>query len=332
MPRETRLYLLMVLAMFTWGGSWVSAKVLVSVLGAPPMTIGFFRFLVATVLFAGLLLYRRTDFHVMFSRSNLLLLLGVGLTGVFGYGVFFLTGMRYTTAAQGSIIAGINPATVSLFARLVHKERLPRRWQYGGFVVSFVGVAFVIGITALVEYNPEYLLGNIIIVLAMIIWGVYSSIGKAAMKRLSPAETNMGGILIGTLLFGIAAVPEQPWSLPVLADVAFWFHIMFLGVATTFVGFLLYFEAIKGLGITRSGVFINMVPVFGTLLSVIFLAEVLYWTFVVGLLLIIVGILAINWRPSTQTGTLGPRLPTQGPALPASHRRASPRITEATAL
>ena len=111
-----------------WGGSWPSAKITVEI--APPMTIGFFRFLSASILFSILLFAAEPEPRRIFRRPNFKILFLVGLTGIFGYGVLFLTGMRFTTAAQGAIIAGFNPATVSIVAHLYHKERLARKWQY----------------------------------------------------------------------------------------------------------------------------------------------------------------------------------------------------------
>jgi drug/metabolite transporter (DMT)-like permease len=235
--------------------------------------------------------------HRRYEHKNLKHLLGLGLTGVFGYGVFFLVGMAFTTAAQGSIIAGFNPVTVSLFAHIIHKERLKQSWQYSGFVISFVGIFFVIGVQSLLEFSLEYLLGNLIILCAMVMWGLYSSVGKAAMKVMSSLEATAGGVFVGAILFGIGAIAEGFWTLDVLMLTEFWFHVTYLGLAVTFLGFMFYFHGINKHGATRAAVFINLVPVFGTLLSAIFLLEPIYWTFVVGLILVITGVSMINYGP-----------------------------------
>ncbi|MFW9980952.1 MAG: DMT family transporter, partial [Candidatus Thorarchaeota archaeon] len=274
-------------------GSWPSAKIAVSI--APAMTIGFFRFLIGGVLFLILLFATSNEPKRIFRRSNFRILFMLGLIGVFGYGVLFLTGMRFTTAAQGAIIAGFNPATVSIVAHIVHKERLPRRWQYIGFLLAFFGVVFVIGVQALLDFQLDYLIGNIIILVAMFTWGLYSSVGKEGMKTMSPLEINAGGALIGAFLFGLGAVTEGVWALPVLVDWLFWANVIYLGACVTFIGFLFYFTGIKELGATRAGGFINLVPVFGTIFSVLLLSETMYWTFTVGLILVICGIFIINF-------------------------------------
>ena len=285
---------MLVIAMAVWGGSWVSAKIIVAL--APPMTIGFFRFFIASILLLILLLITKPESRRFFRRENLKILFLVGLTGIFGYGVLFLTGMRFTTAAQGAIIAGFNPVTVSIVAHLVHKERLSRKWQYAGFAFAFAGILFVVGVQSILDFHIEYLIGNLTILLAMITWGIYSSIGKEAMKTMTPLEVTTGGALIGSILFGIGALNEQIWTLPALIDPIFWMNVIYLGVFVTVIGFLFYFISIKELGATRAGGFISLVPVFGTFFSALFMPEdPIYWTFGVGLLFVVCGIAIINF-------------------------------------
>jgi drug/metabolite transporter (DMT)-like permease len=297
MPSDPRKsYALLTIAMFFWGGSWVSAKVLVAI--APPLTIGFFRFLIAGILFAVLMAIRGPSPLKLFTRERARILFLVGLTGVFGYGVFFLTGMQFTTAAQGSIIAGFNPATVSLFAHIIHREHLAKKWQYAGFALAFAGIIFVVGIQALIDFRLDYLIGNLIILCAMMTWGLYSSIGKEAMKTMSSLEVTAAGVFVGCVLFGLSAITEEFWMLPAMIDPLFWFNVLYLGAFVTFIGFLFYFESIKQIGATKTGGFINLVPVFGTTLSFLILNEAIYWTFALGLALVIGGILIINFPES----------------------------------
>jgi drug/metabolite transporter (DMT)-like permease len=292
--RSYKYYAMLIVAMAFWGGSWVSAKITVAL--APPMTIGFFRFFIASILFLILLLATEPESRHVFRRGNLKWFLLVGITGIFGYGVLFLTGMNFTTAAQGSIIAGFNPVTVSVVAHIVHKERLKRKWQYMGFVFAFMGIIFVVGVQALIDFRLEYFIGNLTILGAMVTWGIYSSIGKEAMKTLTPLEVNTGGAIVGSILFGVGALFEETWTLPALVDPMFWANAIYLGVFVTFIGFLFYFISIKELGATRAGGFINLVPVFGTFFSALFMPEdPIYWTFGVGLILVVCGISIINF-------------------------------------
>ena len=279
--------------MVFWGGSWVSAQIVVSV--APPMTVGFFRFFTASLIFLPLLLATQRDSVHTYTKRDILIFFALGLIGVFGYGILFLIGMQFTTAAQGSIIAGINPVTVSLLAFLILQERLSPKWRYIGFLFSFFGVVFVVGVQALLDFQLEYFIGNIILICAMFTWGVYSILGKTVMQNRTSLETTAMGIFFGTILFFIGALFEQFWTLPLIYDLTFWWNILYMGIFVTVLGFLFYFLGIKNLGASKSAVFISFVPVFGTLFSFLILHELIYPTFIIGLALVIIGILFINY-------------------------------------
>jgi drug/metabolite transporter (DMT)-like permease len=288
-----KFYILLIFAMIFWGGSWVSAQVVVSV--APPFTVGFFRFLTASVIFLPLLLVTQRESVRSYTRRDVILFCVLGLIGVFGYGILFLIGMQFTTAAQGSIIAGINPVTVSLLAFLILQERLTPKWRYIGFLFSFLGIVLVVGVQAFLDFQFEYLIGNLILICAMFTWGLYSILGRSMMKNWSSLETTAMGIFFGTALFFIGAIFEQFWILPVMCDPAFWLNILYMGIFVTVFGFLFYFLGIKNVGASKSAVFISLVPVFGTLFSFLLLHEPIYPTFIIGLILVILGILSINY-------------------------------------
>jgi drug/metabolite transporter (DMT)-like permease len=284
--------------MIFWGGSWVSAQIVVSV--APPMTVGFFRFFTASLIFLPLFLVTQQKSQRPYTSRDFKLFFVLGLIGVFGYGILFLLGMQFTTAAQGSIIAGINPVTVSLLAFLILQERLTPRWRYIGFLFSFLGIVFVVGVQAFLDFQLEYLIGNVILICAMFTWGSYSILGKSVMKERSSLETTAMGIFFGTPIFFIGALFEQFWTLPIMYDPTFWLNILYMGLFVTVLGFLFYFLGIKNLGASKSAVFISMVPVFGTLFSILLLHEPIHITFLIGLILVIVGILFINYPRKAQ--------------------------------
>jgi drug/metabolite transporter (DMT)-like permease len=121
-----------------------------------PLTIGFFRFFFATILFLIFMPVTAHSLKKMFSRSNLKWYILLGATGVFGYGVFFLFGMGFTTAAQGALIARLNPAFVSIFAHIIHNERLAQKWRYNGFLLAFLGIILVIGIQVLLDFHKNW--------------------------------------------------------------------------------------------------------------------------------------------------------------------------------
>jgi len=287
-----RSYILLILTMLIWGACWVAGKLAVT--AVPPFTAGFFQYLSASVLLLMQLLLVGPRSKPRYGRGDLKAFTLLGLTGIFGYSALFFIGVQFTTASQGSIISGFSPAAVFVFAHLLNRESLDSHWQYLGFLLSFLGVMLVIGIQAFVDFQLPQFVGNVIILGAMFAWGLYSAIGKRVMDAISPLEALTGAVLAGTLMFGVGAIAEQFWSLPGLLQPVFWLNILFIGVMGCYVGDLLYLKSVETIGPTRTGAFLNLVPVFGVILSVIILAEVISWSSLFGMCLIVAGILVIN--------------------------------------
>jgi drug/metabolite transporter (DMT)-like permease len=283
--------------MILWGAAWVAVKILVEF--AAPYTIGFFRYLIAGLFFIVLIHATGGSSRNLFTRDNFKLVFVSGAIGIFGFSILSLIGTRYTTAAQASIIAGINPITVSLFAHIIQKEKLPNRWQYIGFIASFSGIFFIVGIQAAIDFQLDYLVGNLILIIAMFTWGLYSSISKIAMKTMTALELTASTVLVGALIFGIGTISEISLLSSTLTNPMFWISILFLSGVVTFLGFLWYIEAIDKIGLTKSGVFVSLVPVFGTTLAIFLLQEPFNLTFLIGLILVVVGILIIN-KPESE--------------------------------
>ncbi|MCK5345041.1 MAG: DMT family transporter [Candidatus Heimdallarchaeota archaeon] len=290
-----KYFLILIIAMFFWGLSWPISRI--SVGQATPFQVGFFRFLLASSIYLVILLITEKGriFH-KYSLRDMGKFALLGALGVFGYGIIFLIAMQFTTSSQGAVIAGINPSLLAIFAFILFKEQLTPKWRYFGLIFSFFGAFLIIGVQAFIDFNAQHLIGNLLVVAAMLFWVSYSLYGKKVMTTFSSLEVTTFSSCFGMLFFGIGAVFENQWALVPSLPTDFWIGILVLGLGTTVIGFFGYFYAIKHIGAVRSGVFINLVPVFGTLSSIVLIAgDPIPWTLWIGLVFISIGIFFINF-------------------------------------
>ena len=143
--------------------------------------------------------------HRRLTRAQIKILIPIGVVGVFGYETMELLGLTLTTAAQGTIIDGFQPVTVGLFASLILRETLSRRWQYAGFLFGTAGIFLIVG-TQFAIGAKLYAIGDIVLILATCVWAIYSALGKRAMREMDALDMTAGGIFIGTAIFGVAVV------------------------------------------------------------------------------------------------------------------------------
>ena len=293
MTRPVTYYLLLTITMAIWGGGWVAKKIAVSIV--TPFTAGFLRFAVGGLLLSMFLLSKRELPQRPVNRSLAGLVLTIGVLGIFVYATFEFIGVGLATAVQGSIIDGLCPTSIAIFAFLMHGERFSNRWRYLGIPVSFLGVLFVVGIQALIDFTPEYFFGDLVLIAGAFLWGFYSSLVKQGLKYTTPLKLTTGAVLVGATLFGFSSFLEGSLNAIMTLDPIVWLCALYLGAGSTFVGFVLYYGGINNLGATRAGVFLNLVPVFGTVFSVLILGEQVYWTFLLGLIFVVLGVIMINF-------------------------------------
>lgn len=284
---QIRDYALLVLAMVCWGGSWVSGKVISEF--AAPLTIAFWRFVIASVLLLPALWLTNKN-SLSIDKKDIPSFFFLGLTGVAIYNFFFLTGLRYTTASSGALIAGSNPVLITIFAILFLGE--PRGLHKAlGILCGMVGVTLVIGVDALEGTNWE---GNILIFLGMVAWASYSTRIKQLTSHYSSFELTTYGVVCGTIILFPLAILEWNFKLYEPGHLHIWGGILYLAIFATCVGFALFNRSLKRIGASRTAIFINLVPIFGSTFAILLLDETLTLLKVLGLVFVIVGVIIIT--------------------------------------
>ncbi|MBI2000413.1 MAG: DMT family transporter [candidate division NC10 bacterium] len=260
-----RIYPLILLCTAIWGGTPVAGKLAIRDL--PPMTVGVLRYGLASLALM-VLFGRHLPSWRELRRSDLWVLLGVGVLGTFLNHILFFLGLIFAPASHGAIIPPTtSPIWTMLLAARLAREQITRS-QIAGTVVCMVGVVLVarpdgLGSTA----SARLLLGDLFYLLGGMAWGLYSFLSKVAMHRLSALATLAYGMAIGCVFLIPVAILERPWVALASASPLTWASVLYLTVAGTILAFFWWNLAIQRVGAGRTAVFTNLVPVFGVLLA-----------------------------------------------------------------
>jgi len=286
-----KTYLKLFAVAFFWGGTFVAGRFLAG--NVHPASAAFLRFAIASIC---LLLavwkiegrLKKLDLHQSLAVAAL------GLTGVFAYNLFFFNGLTVIGASRAALIIALNPVAITLCSALIYRESLPLS-RIIGIPLSVVGALVVI-----TQGHPLMILsggvgrGELLISGCVLSWTLYSIIGKAAMRGLSPLAAVCWSSIAGTFMLLVPAL--QYGNLPQALHFSWpvWLSIGYLGLFGTVVGFLWYFEGIQKIGPSRAAVFINFVPVNGVLLATLLLGESLDISLLGGGLLVVCGAYLAN--------------------------------------
>lgn len=269
--------LLVNLATFTWATNMTLGRWLRESIG--PLTLSALRFLLALFCFAWLL--RSRPHEERRPGADAPLLLGMALAGVALFAPTLYWGLRFTTAVNATLINGLGPLITGLLAALLIREPLTPR-QLIAALVGLVGVIVVIsnGSPALGEMLHGNI-GDLLVLAALTLWGIYSVLGRKVMARRSAISTTALSMALAMPLLIPAALVEQ-FSFPVhwRSEVAL--AVLYIGFAPTVLGFLAWNEGVRRLGPGGAMMFYNTLPIYGALLGHFLLGEPLGLTHFVG--------------------------------------------------
>ena len=219
-------------------------------------------------------------------------LAAMGLFGVFCYNICFFNGLRTVPAGRASMVAAMQPMFVFLFSALVWGEKVTPI-KVAGLLVSLCGAVLVLS-----QGEPGRLFanglntGDLWILGCAVSWVIYTLLGRTVTGKLPAVAATAYSTWLGTAALvayaALQAPPAAPWSPKV------WLAAAFLGWGGTTAAFLLYLKGIGQIGPSRASIFINLVPVFGVILSSVFLGEAVSGATLLGGAIVIAGVRLLN--------------------------------------
>jgi drug/metabolite transporter (DMT)-like permease len=288
------VYLTLAGVTMIWGGTFVAGRFLAGSLS--PMFAASLRFLLASAALLIFIWLAKTPLARPTPRQWRQLTL-LGFFGICFYNLCFFYGLHYINASRASLIVALNPAVIGLASWLLFKERLGQL-KVAGIAVCIAGAGIVI-----VSRNPQLLaatadawIGDLLILGCVAGWGVYSLLSRELNQTLGPVQTVTYSILIGTvMLWTLAAFRgELSWTALVDLGTAQWLSLIYLGVLGSAFAYIGYYDGIRKIGATRSGVFIALNPLTAVILGALLLGEQLTLAMCLGGALILTGIYLCN--------------------------------------
>lgn len=209
--------------------------------------------------------------------------------------LFIAEGLKLTTAAHMSVFLYTAPIFTALGVHwLLPSERL-RRLQWLGILLAFIGIAVAFaGGVSWDNLDRRMLLGDAFGVLAGAAWGATTVVVRASRLSEAPATlTLFYQLIVGFLgLLLIAALSGQITHVH-LTNVAV-ASVLFQGLVVSFFSYLTWFWLLRRYLASNLAVFSFMTPLFGVTFGVLLLGEPLSVNFVVGAVLVLLGITFVS--------------------------------------
>ena len=263
-------YLLLVLTTLFWSGNFVLSRGMHA--DIPPLALSFWRWALALLImlvFSWRTCWRQSDIIVR-ERKYIII---QGLLGVTGFNSLIYLAVQTTTAVNAVLINSCTPILIALCALLINKEPLsPRQWT--GILLSLSGVTLIIvggDLGSLVEL--DFNRGDLLVLCAGLVWALYSVNLKSFPQDLHPFSYQTGIMIAG--LIGILPfyLLELGMGYQMVVNTPTLTTIVYVAIFPSVLAFIFWNRAVRDIGATRAGSFIHLMPVFSSILAIVFLGE-----------------------------------------------------------
>lgn len=277
-----------------WGTTFISTKVLLN--SFSPIEILFFRFII------GYLALWLVCPHKLKSNNKKeeLYFASAGLCGITLYYLCENVALTYTLASNVGVIISIAPFFTALFNFIFLKGEKPQLRFFVGFIIAMIGIYLIsFSSDTTLQLNP---LGDILAVIAAIIWAAYSTITKKVSTfGYNTLQTTRRSFFYGLIfMIPILFIMDFKLDLGRFMHMKNYLNILYLGLGASAMCFVTWNCAVKILGSVKTSVYIYMVPVITTITSVIILHEQITWIAVCGIILTLIGLFVSESKKSTK--------------------------------
>lgn len=256
--------------------------------GVPPVALSLSRWVIASLILLPIVRRRLPEAWPQL-KAHIPSLAFLGLFMIFGSTMSVLA-VYYTTATNAVIVNASQPAITALLSFLIAGTTLLGR-QRLGIVCAFVGILIMVARADLdVLLGLDLNIGDPIFLLGVIGWSTYAVL--LPRQEYIPDSTILMFVIAVTGMVSLAPV----WLVERIIVGGFDFTpqiiaaMLYLSVFPTLLATVSWNLAIRSIGPNRSAIFVNLIPISGATLAVVFLKERLYGYHFIGAAFVLVGI------------------------------------------
>jgi drug/metabolite transporter (DMT)-like permease len=260
----------------------------------PPVGLAFWRWSLALVVL--LALYGR---RLIEQRAPLLdrrgVVVALGVLGVGNFNLFLYVGLQHTTATNALLLNAAAPAFILAISFAAGQGR-PTGRMLLGVLLSLAGVAAILShgelaSLAALRLNP----GDLWVLAAVLSWSLYTVLLSRRPPGVDPMVLLTALVVVGTAWIAPFYAWEISRGLRVSLDLATVGSVLYVGIFASLVAYAFWNAGVAQAGASRSGVSLNLMPAFGTMLAVLFLGEPFRLFQAAGIGLIVAGVTLVQW-------------------------------------
>jgi drug/metabolite transporter (DMT)-like permease len=293
MPNTKALpYLEALFAVVVWGASFIATKIAVGQIS--PISVVWIRFAIGIpILFAAV--FMRKQFAFPKGRNEWLYFALLGFLGISFHQWLQSNGLQTAQATTTAWIVATSPAFIAMLGWLVLKEKL-NGIQTFGIVLAMLGVLVVVskGDFASLAVGQFGSVGDVLILISSVNWAVFSILSRRGLKEHPSTRLTFWVMTIGWLITTVPFLAQGKAAELAQLNPEGWLAILFLGVFTTGLAYIAWFDALAQLPAAQTGAFLFIEPPASMIVAALILNEAITLPAILGGAVILFGIWLVN--------------------------------------
>jgi drug/metabolite transporter (DMT)-like permease len=291
MTKKLLPFLEALFAVVVWGASFIATKITVGQIS--PTTVVWLRFAIGIPILLLAVIMRK---QFAFPKGNEWWYFALlGFLGITFHQWLQSNGLRTAQATTTAWIVSTSPAFIAILGWLVLKEKL-KLVQSLGIVLAMVGVMVVVskGDLSSLAIGKFGTYGDFLILISALNWAVFSILSRRGLQNHPSTMMTFWVMTIGWLITSVAFVGNRNYFEFTQLDLRGWSAMIYLGVFTTGLAYIAWFDALSQLPAAQTGAFLFIEPLTSMVVASIILSEQITPVSVLGGAVILVGIWMVN--------------------------------------
>lgn len=279
--------LALVCAALFWSGNFIIGRALRDAIA--PVTLNYWRWVIALVVLMPFSIVQLWQSRMsLFSAWKTIA--GLGMTGIAGFHICVYLALIDTIAINALIILSTAPVVIVLSSWCVFKESITHSQGLGMFI-SLVGTIVLIAHGKFQKLlQLEINKGDIWMLSAVPIWSVYCLLMKRRPAELSDVALLTSSVIAGLVFMTPIYLLGPSKDNAITANATNIFGILYIGIFASVLAFFFWNYGVLKIGPNKAGMYLHLMPFFGSILSILFLDEVLAPFHFFGAVLVFTGI------------------------------------------
>ncbi|MHB8844067.1 MAG: DMT family transporter [Nitrospirota bacterium] len=206
-------------------------------------------------------------------RKDRLAVIKLGFIGITLYNIFFMYGLKHTSASHSALFISLSPLFAVLLQAVSGRERLGMN-VIAGVALAMAGVYLVISSHgAVLASTPSSVSGDLLTLAASFLWALYTTSSKTLLERYSPVKITAYCMAAGSVMLvpiGAHELLVQQWT---AVSIKSWSAFTFSAIVSGGIAFSLWYHGVKRIGVTRTIAYHYLVPFVAVAFAALFLGE-----------------------------------------------------------